>query len=219
MKRKQERINLVKAREAQLKIASRAVIKDALPRRIKWIVGVDVSYKGGKAFSAAVKMDSVKFEVDEASYCSFKARAPYIPTYLFLREMGPMLCALKKLREPPDVIFVDANGILHPFKAGEATLIGVLMDKPTIGVAKSLLCGETKETMMEGVKQIILNEEVVGFEVKPKKSYKPFYVSPGHKVSLETALKLSISLTKTKLPEPILKAHVYSRRKALTFSS
>ena len=115
-----------------------------------------------------------------------------------------MIKAVKSLKSTPDLLFVDANGILHPLKAGEASHIGVVLDIPTVGVAKSLLCGEIRE--IEGRKAVLLNSEIVGFEVKIGK--KIFYVSPGHRVSLKSSLKYALSVVEEGFIKPLMQAHL-----------
>ncbi|MEM1885092.1 MAG: endonuclease V, partial [Candidatus Jordarchaeales archaeon] len=143
-----------------------------------------------------------------------KVYFPYIPTFLSFRETPILMKAVKRLKERVDVFMVDANGVLHPYFLGAASHLGVLLDKPTVGVAKSLLCGELLDPIKLGervtVTPIVVRGRVAGAAVSIKR-LKPVYVSVGHKVSLNTAIKLVVETSKNRTPEPIRMAHSVSR--------
>ncbi|MCS7136209.1 MAG: endonuclease V [Nitrososphaerota archaeon] len=162
--------------------------------------GVDVAYSGQHAIAAAVVEDK-NGSVVEISKFRCAVRREYVPGLLFIREASPMLNAIKGLKNDFDVLLVDGNGRLHPRKFGIACYVGVVLDKPTIGVAKRLLCGQVKT--VNGRRVVMLNDEIVGEEVS-----KNVYVSIGHKISLSTAVKIVKKLTRDgSLPSPILAAH------------
>lgn len=174
---------------------------------------MDLAYKGELAVGAAVVLDRKSLKlVDWATYTCVP-KFPYIPTLLGFREVLPSWAALRRLKTDYDVLLVDGNGRLHPYKAGFACHLGVMVDKPTIGVAKRLLCG-TVGKPLDKAAPIYLEGQVIGMEVKTLRRGRPIYVSVGHKISLETAVKLVLSLTRRgrKLPEPILQAHLLARR-------
>jgi deoxyribonuclease V len=98
------------------------------------------------------------------------------------------MAAIKKLKIPPDVFFVDAHGYAHPYRCGFASHLGLALGKPTLGVAKSRLIGKPVE--MQGQTFLVDNEEVIGAVVETKRTAKPIFVSIGHMVSLETAVKI-----------------------------
>ncbi len=207
-----EKFNFEKARKAQKLLANKAVFKNNLPSTINVVTGVDVSYKGDKAFSAAVSIKFPHLEILEVQKSITNVKFPYVPTFLFFREASPIISVIKKLENKPDLLLIDGNGLLHPFKAGEATLIGVYFNIPTIGVAKNLLCGNLRDLGIRNVKGVIYKGELVGYEITLGGKRKPIYVSPGHKVSLETSLKIVTSLIKHRTPEPLRLAHFQAKK-------
>lgn len=195
-----------RARVAQRVIASRVVEEDELPSTIERVVGVDVAHVGGLAVAAAVVVNASSLERISSATVVMQARVPYIPTLLAFREAGPMIAAVNKLGIDPDVVVVDGNGRLHPLGAGIACQVGLALGKPTIGVAKKLLCGEVGEWRGREA-PVVLSGRVVGMALRT--TLKPIYVSVGHKVSLPTAVALVWRLTRpgSRLPEPIKLAH------------
>ncbi|BBL47476.1 endonuclease V [Metallosphaera sedula] len=141
------------------------------------ICGVDVAYKG-EVGVAVVVCDGENQLVKKATG---RVGFPYIPGLLFMREAPLMIRALQDLK--PDLLLVDGHGIAHPRRSGIATVLGVLLNIPTIGVAKSRLVGEVVEE--NGVNYIVLNGEKVGVKVGK------YYYSPGNLVSLDDVIKLS----------------------------
>ncbi len=136
-----------------------------------------------------------------------QTQVPYIPTFLSFREYPPLSLAYNALSYTPDLCFVDAHGKAHPRMLGAASHFGILRDTPTIGVAKSYLCG-TIQSNPKSFDTIILNGEVVGARFVSKPGCKPIYISTGHRVSLSTAVELTRKcIIKYRLPEPIRFAH------------
>jgi len=202
--------NIERARYAQKIIASKVIEDDELPKVIRKVTGVDIGYKDDIAIAAAVTVDSESLKEIESSTFMFKVRFPYIPTLLAFREVYPSWMALKKLKGNYDLVMVDGNGRLHPYRAGFACHLGVIINKPTIGVAKRLLCGKIGR-WKGNIAPIYLDnsENIIGVAVKTLKRANPIYVSIGHKISLKTAIKfvLTYRRKKAKLPEPIRLAH------------
>lgn len=205
-----ENFSIERARRAQELIASRVIEEDRIEYPVRYAAGVDVAFKGTTAVGAAVVVEYPSLRLVEESFAYTAVRFPYVPTLLAFRETGPALLALKKLRHDYQVLFVDGNGRLHPYRAGFACQLGVAVDKPTIGVAKKLLLGELR--WLDDLAEIVVNGEVLGYAVKLHG--RPVYVSVGHKVSLETAVKLVRAFTRpgARLPEPLLLAHRVSTR-------
>ncbi|MEM1525254.1 MAG: endonuclease V, partial [Nitrososphaerales archaeon] len=114
-------------------------------KNIENICGLDVAYSDGKACAASVIWNNCKKEILEVSTYITQPSFPYIPGFLFMREAPLMIESLNKLKNTQDLLLVDGHGLAHPRKAGLAVFIGVLMDKPTLGVAKSLLIGKIGE--------------------------------------------------------------------------
>ncbi len=143
-------------------------------------VALDVSYSKEKAYAAAVVYRAKDDRVLEAQTGEYGVHFPYIPGYLYLREAPPLLRVLAQVESPYDLILVDAHGRLHPRKAGLATIVGVLMERPTVGIAKSLLVG--KVTGIGEVRPILLRGEEEGLYVRDGRA---FYASPGNMMSLK----------------------------------
>ena len=173
---------LARIREYQSRMSKRVVKHDMLSD-IRYVCGVDSAYSD-RVYTVAVIVDIDRKEEVYREQYTCKVRVPYISTYLFLREAAPILQVLRRLCDHRyDIILVDGNGILHPRLFGIACYIGLLVDKPTIGVSKSLLCGDIVD------EYVVMHGEVVGkvLRVSIKKKNKNIYVSIGHKVSLDTA--------------------------------
>jgi len=202
---------LKRVRDYQSKMSCRVVKYDTLTD-IRYVCGVDVAYdKYDTAYAVAVVVDlNSKEEVDKA-YSICKVYVPYISTYLFLREGAPMLRVLRRLASSYDIILIDGNGILHPRYFGVACYIGMLMDKPSIGVSKSLLCGHIIDD------DVVLDGIIIGKVLRLRN--KSIYVSIGNKVSLDTAVSIVKALSyptrymqelPLPLPLPLLLAHRYA---------
>jgi deoxyribonuclease V len=125
-----------------------------------------------------------------------------------LREAKPLLKTLRLLKNTFDLVLIDGHGILHPRKCGLASYIGIIIDKPTIGVAKSLLCGSILEN-----NYVEYNKTILGYRIS-KNNKKNIYVSVGHKISLETAIDIIKKLTKKSefIPEPLRIADINSKK-------
>lgn len=179
-------------------------------KKIKYICGVDVSYRNNKAFSCAVVVERKTLTVVDTACHESSVKNPYIPGLLFLREAEPILAVLEKLEHNYDLLMIDGHGLLHPRRFGLACYIGVKVDKPTIGIGKSLLCGTVVKRY--GSQIVLLDGKKMGVVVKT--NAKPIYVSVGHKISLRTAAGMVKELTKYRVPEPLRLADINSRRMA-----
>jgi len=115
----------------------------------------------------------------------------------------------------PDVFLIDAHGFAHPFRCGFASHLGLAINKPTIGAAKNMLIGTPMET--KGETFLVDEDEVIGAVVTTKKGSKPVYVSVGHMISLEAAIKIVKHCAKSRIPEPLLQAHKLATKKRSNF--
>lgn len=204
--------SLEKARKAQQLLASRVIEKDILPKSIRIVAGADVAYKGDLAFAAAVIMDYRTLNVMEYSVRVLRSRFPYIPTLLSFREAGPIIEAILSLSRSPDILLVDGQGRAHPYRLGLASHVGVVLDIPTIGIAKRRLCGQMLD-FKDGWAPIIHEGEIIGAAVITRKGHKPIYVSIGHKISLGTAIRIVRYLCRGyRLPEPVRAAHILATK-------
>ena len=198
-----------KAHETQLRLSKEIIFEDTLPEKIGFVAGVDVAYARGMSIGAVAVLDYDSLKLVESQTALCKTRFPYIPTLLSFREIPPAVLSIKKLHMQPDIFLVDGQGFAHPYRCGFASHLGLAIGKPTIGVAKSRLFGEAERTKTEDKVAFLKHKgEVVGAIVTIKRGCKPVYVSVGHMVSLETAIKIVKHCARhNRIPEPVLKAH------------
>jgi deoxyribonuclease V len=193
--------------DLQKEIAKDVISEDTLHKKIESICGVDVSYRRNTAYCSAVIMKENTLDLIESVNTKSVVKHPYIPGLFVLRESEPILTTLKLLKNHYDLLLIDGHGVLHPRKCGLASYIGVLIDKPTIGVAKSILCGSIMEDQ-----SVQYDGTVLGFTIK-KEGKKQIYVSVGHKISLTTAIQIIKRLIKKEewVPEPLRIADLNSK--------
>lgn len=182
---------------------------------VSFVAGADASYtKGSDVIHAVVVvLRYPDLTVVERVSVSVVTGFPYIPGLLAFREGPALIEAFRRLRSEPDVIFFDGHGIAHPRGIGIASHMGLLLDRPSIGVAKSLLTGSAaKPGFMRGSMTPVLRDgETIGMAVRTKEGTKPVYVSVGHRISLEAAVDLVLATARGyRLPEPTRQAHLLS---------
>jgi len=194
-----------KAHETQVCLSKKIILEDRLPQKIRTIAGVDVSYVGNLGIGAVTVLDYESLGLLETQVATCQVKMPYIPTLLSFREIPPAISAIKKLKIQPDVFLVDAQGLAHPYRCGFASHLGLVIGKPSIGAAKSRLIGTPVE--MGGETFLVDKGEIIGAVVTTKQGVKPIYVSIGHMVSLETAIKIVKHCARSRIPEPLLQAH------------
>lgn len=195
----------------QVKLAKKIIKHDVIKyNKIRRICGVDVSYRNGRAFGSAVVIDKHDLSVISSTCKMTRVEQPYVPGLLFLRESEPILSVLNELGNDYDVLMIDGHGVLHPRGCGLASYVGIKVNKPTIGVAKNLLCGNMRGT------DVLLNGRIAGCALKTHE--KPIYVSVGHRISLKTAVKLVKEVSKHRIPEPLRLADINSRRMARDYA-
>lgn len=190
--------------EEQHELAKKAILTDSFAA-IKRIGGVDCSYLDDEyVIAGLVVLDYDNLKPVYRTYELQKLAFPYVPRLLAYREGDAMAGVLDKAKVRPDIVMVDGFGTNHPRRCGLATYIGIKLDVPTIGVGKSFLCGEIRGN------DIYQGKENVGKLIYSKGSKRPVYVSPGHKVSLYTAVTVAEACVRTgRIPEPIRLAHEY----------
>lgn len=203
-----------KAHAMQRHLSKQVTREDKIPKNIRYVAGVDVAYTTESSIGAVAVLDYNSLSLVESKTAKVKTRFPYIPTLLSFREIPPTLAAIKKLKTQPDVFLVNGQGIAHPYRLGFASHLGLVINKPTIGVAKSLLCGKVGNFNREGWAPIVDKGEVVG-AVVARHGKKPIYVSIGHMVSLERAIEIVEHCIRShKLPEPLQMAHIIASTQA-----
>jgi deoxyribonuclease V len=198
-----------KAHKTQIKLSEKIILKDEIPDRIGFVAGVDVAYAKGVSIAAIAVLDFNSLRLEESQTAICKTLFPYIPTLLSFREIPPAVQAIQKLNVQPDVFLVDAHGYAHPYRCGFASHLGLIIKKPTIGVAKSMLIG-TLEKSEENKNTIVIRHkgEIIGTEITTKPKQKPVYVSVGNMISLNTAVKIvKKCVLNSRIPEPIAVAH------------
>jgi len=197
------------ARRLQTELAHRVSQEDDLGE-LRTIAGLDLGYprtETGEEIgrAAAVVLSYPSLEPVEECIVLRPVSFPYVPGLLSFREAPVGLAAVAELETPPDLIVVDGQGRAHPRRFGIACHIGVLLDRPTIGCAKSILCGHADEPGPAPGDWTPLRHrgEVIGAVVRTRVNVKPVYISVGHKISLETAVATIVScLRGYRLPEP-----------------
>lgn len=203
--------SMLKAHRAQELMAKRIILEDKLPLKIKLVAGVDAAYANDFAVGAVAVLDYESLELLEVQTAVVQTKFPYVPTLFAFREIPVAVACIQKLQLQPDVFLVDGHGRAHPYRCGFASHLGLALGKPTVGVAKNRLVGEPKQI---GEKTFLTeNEEVIG-ELLSIGGSKPVYVSIGHRVSLETAVKIvKHCMRETRIPEPIRIAHQVAQEK------
>ena len=194
----------------QASLASQAVVEPSGVGRADTVAGIDVSVVDGQARAAVVVMRLDLMEALETVRAQREVSFPYVPGLLSFREGPVILDALGQLETTPDVLLFDGQGRAHPRRFGIATHIGVLLDRPSVGCAKSRLCGTHEQPGEERGSYSPLwdDSEQIGAVLRTRSRVKPVYVSVGHRATLAEAIELVLRCgTGCKLPEPIRQAH------------
>lgn len=192
--------------ELQRNLADRVIATGRL-RRPRWIVGADLAFApdGLHCVAAAVCWDSRSEILVEYHTVVEPVRFPYVPGLLSFREAPAVLSALARLQCDPDVFMFDGQGMAHPRRFGLASHLGVWLDRPSIGCAKTLLVGEhdTLPDAQGSQSPIMDRDECVGMAVRTRERVKPVYVSVGHRLSLSSAVEIVLdSGGGFRVPEP-----------------
>ena len=201
---------VAEAKEIQQQLQPQTIASDCLGK-VKYVAGVDLGFEDNyKISKAAVAVFSYpELELVEQAIARVPTAFPYVPGYLSFREIPAILAVLPKINQTPDLIMCDGQGLAHPRRFGLACHLGVLLDLPTIGVAKSRLIGKHEEIPLEkgNWKPLIDKDETIGVVLRSRTKVKPIYVSIGHKISLPTAIDYVMGcLTKYRLPETTRRA-------------
>lgn len=217
--------NASQAHIAQKEMAEQIIIHDDFTKPLTSIGGMDVSNipfdPQHMIFGAVVVCAYSSLHLIETATQALQQTFPYIPGLLGFREVPVLVQAYNQLSVVPDIIMVDGHGISHPRGLGVASHVGVLLDKPTIGVAKSILVGTPAASLGENVGSMVplmYKGHKIAMIVRTKKRCLPLIISAGHKVSLETAIEVVMScLKKYRLPEPTRYAHAASNSCRIDF--
>lgn len=202
----------------QVKLARRVVRKSRIkPERIMTVAGVDVSYRNdiGRAAVVVLKLNGLK--TVEQAVAARAVTFPYISGLLSFREAPVILEALVKLETKPDLLMIDGQGIAHPRRFGIACHIGLLLDIPTVGCAKTRLLGdyEAPRTPAGSTSYLTDGKETIGAVVRTRTGVRPVFVSIGHLINLNDSIRVVLeSCRGYRLPEPIRFADHLSRKKS-----
>lgn len=207
--------SILKAKEIQSILAKKVILDDDFLNPLR-IGGMDVSCNRFDPFqsiyASIVILDNTNFSILEKIGLKEIDSFPYRTGLLSFREAPALIKAFKKLKNKPDLLLIDGQGICHPRRLGIASHIGVLLGIPTIGVAKSILVGKPeKELGKQAGSQVSLvwKDEEIGKVYRSKTNCKPLIISTGHRISLSTAVKIvEQCLRGYRLPEPTRKAHI-----------
>ncbi len=181
-----------------------------LKHKVNYIAGADVAVTSDYLIGCIGIFIFPSLELIEQKNGQARNNIPYIPGFLSFREIPVLMKCYKKLKNKPDLILVDGQGIAHPRRLGLATHLGIILNKPTIGCAKSHLFGdyEMPDDPKGSYALIKDRQETIGLVLRTKDSVRPLFVSPGHLVDAEDCRKYVMqSLTKYRIPEPIRYAH------------
>ena len=193
----------------------REVVTDNRLGLVRFVAGADIAtYKdSAKGFAGVVVMTYPELHVVERRGAEMELTFPYIPGLLAFREAPVLLEAFRQLEHEPDLILIDGQGLAHPRRFGIACHLGLLLDKPTIGCAKSRLFGHHEEPAGGKGRFAYLYDDqkkVIGAVVRTKDNTNPIYLSIGHKVDLPTAIQYALTCCRGyRIPEPTRQAHIY----------
>jgi deoxyribonuclease V len=181
------------------------------------IAGADISFDKGSetVYAGIVVLRYPSLETIEEAGIVTQARFPYIPGLLSFRESPALLEVWNRLRIKPDVLVLDGQGTAHPRRMGIACHVGLWLDRPTLGCAKSLLCGHYEHlgTQKGDAAPLIHRKEQIGVALRTKDNTNPVFVSPGNRIALEDSVQLMLTCaTKYRIPEPTRRAHLFVNR-------
>jgi deoxyribonuclease V len=197
--------------EIQKRLA-REVLRTGNINAPRFIAGVDISVNrfSKTGTSAVVVLNYPDLQVVEVQVVTDRIAFPYVPGLLSFREAPLILAAFEKIKITPDIVMVDGQGIAHPRRCGIASHLGLLLGIPTIGCAKSRLCGESEMPSIKHGSYTELKDdgEVIGAVLRTRENVKPLYVSIGHMIDLPAAIRWVLACCRGyRLPEPTRLAH------------
>ncbi len=192
-------------------------VENTLPEPVSTVAGVDVSYEkhGDLFFAGIVVLKLPQMEIVEEGFASARVNFPYIPGLLSFRELPVLLAAFRRLRTVPDAVLVDGQGMAHPRRFGLASHLGLWLDLPTVGCAKSRLCGDHPAPGAFRGDRVPLRHggEDIGVVLTTRDKVKPLYISPGHRIDIAAAADLVLACSRRyRLPEPTRLAHHLTNR-------
>lgn len=204
-------ISPAEARKLQNELSPRLVSGPSLYLdRLRYVAGADVSTEGDMAYATVAVLSFPDLVPVEVQGFEMPLVFPYVPGLLSFREIPSVAGALEKVASPVDAVILDAQGLAHPRRIGLASHMGLFLDVPTVGCAKSRLVGEYEEPGTEkgDATDLVHREEVVGRVVRTRTNVSPVFVSVGNGLDLDSAVELVLACcTKYRLPETTRQAH------------
>ncbi len=183
---------------------------ERLSHAVNYIAGIDVAVAHDRLVGCAGVFTFPQLKLIEQACALAQDRIPYVPGFLSFREIPVILQCYKKLKQEPDLLLVDGQGIAHPRGLGLATHLGIILNKPTIGCAKSHLYGEYEMPEKEkgSYRYIVSGSKPIGLVLRTRDNVNPLFVSPGHLVDLADCLEYVLaSVTTYRIPGPLRFAH------------
>ena len=209
-------VSPTEARRIQTELAPQVALQDEFELdRLRLVAGVDNTYvtegEETTAYAVVVALSYPEMEIVETSFAARPVSFPYVPGLLSFREGPAVLAACEELVVEPEAVLFDGQGYAHPRRLGLASHLGLFLDRPAIGCAKSRLVGRNEEPAREfGARTPLVDRgETVGTAVRTRPRHAPLFVSPGHKVSVEGAVALALACCREGrfMPEPTRLAH------------
>lgn len=209
-------VSTAEAVKIQKELSNRVILKP-LSVEVRTVAGIDVSYDRGsdRFYAGVVVLSFPALEVMETVTASARVAFPYIPGFLSFREGPVVMEAFRKLETVPHLLIFDGQGIAHPRRLGIASHLGVLLGIPSVGCAKSRLCGEYEEPGIEKgeFSPLTAEGEELGVVLRSKRGVKPLFVSPGHLIDIPGSREMVLAATgKYRLPEATRQAHLLVNR-------
>lgn len=194
-------------------MAQRVSQQDSLSREVRYVAGVDIAYTQKKSIGAVALMELDSLSLIEFHTVCTKTKFPYISTLLSFREVPPAASVMEALELQPDVVIADGHGIMHPYRFGFACHLGLILGKPTIGVAKRPLIGEVGQLNDQNWAPVMDRDDVVGVAMIAAEGIKPIYISIGHMISLGKAIEVIKRCSSAhRIPKPLSLAHSIAKK-------
>ncbi|MBI1825207.1 MAG: endonuclease V [Planctomycetes bacterium] len=195
-----------RAIELQIRLAPRIICHGSIPR-LRLVAGADLAFSpdGNECVAGIVVWDVRAGAIVEQVTARAAARFPYVPGLLTFREAPAILAAVRKMKSQPDVFMFDGQGRAHPRRIGLASHLGLMLDRPSVGCAKSVLVGEFDEPGPNrgDTSKMLHRGECVGIALRTRDNVKPVYASIGHRVSLRAAVRVILACDNGfRVPEP-----------------
>jgi deoxyribonuclease V len=185
-----------------------------LSKNPRFIAGVDAAFAGDRIIGTACLFRYPEVTLVGEAYAEMRNLFPYVPGFLSFREGPVIIETIQKLPIKPDVILFDGQGIAHPLGLGIASHIGLLLNIPAIGCAKSRLVGEyTEPAVQRGSSSLLFyHNKPVGAVLRTRDNVKPLFISPGHRIDMKASIEIVLNcLSKYRIPEPLRRADFLSK--------